>query len=132
MLDRNLIINGFTLERSDDEALTEEACLRAAACENVLSSLHDLGQRFDLVVIDGNYEEDYLGREIAAIRGLLADNGIVVLDDITAWPGVAAVFKRVSGDGSFVKLGDDGRIGIIQLQSSGQPTRSDVGSARAS
>jgi Methyltransferase domain len=118
MLSRNLIINGYTLGRSADEALTEEQYASAAACENVLRSLHGLaGSCFDLVVIDGDHDEDYLSREIDAIRGLLTDGGIVVLDDITDWPGVAAVFKRVSGDDSFVKLGDDGRIGILQRQS---------------
>jgi predicted O-methyltransferase YrrM len=115
MLSRNLIINGYTLERDDFE-LTQEAYASAAACENVLSSLHGLaGPGFDLVVIDGNHAEDYLAREIAAIRGLLADDGIVVFDDIVDWPSVAAVFNRVSGDDGFVKLGDDGRIGILQF-----------------
>jgi predicted O-methyltransferase YrrM len=125
MLDRSLIINGYTLERGD-EVLTEQAYARSAACENVLGSLDALlGPRFDLVVIDGNHDEDYLAREIAAIRGLLADGGIVVFDDITDWPGVAAVFKRVSGDDRFVRLGDDGRIGILQLQPPDRRSRSD-------
>lgn len=117
LLSRNVIINGYTLERGDFE-LTEEAAAKAAACENVLSSLHALvGRGFDLVVVDGNHAEDYLAREIAAIRDLLAINGIVVFDDIGDWPSVAAVFKRVSGDERFVKLGNDGRIGILQLGS---------------
>ncbi len=125
MLDRNLIINGYTLERGD-EVLADEASGKTAACENVLGSLDALlGPPFDLVVIDGNHDEDYLAREIAAIRGLLAESAIVVFDDITDWPGVAAVFERVSGDDSFLKLGDDGRIGILQLQSSDQVSRSD-------
>jgi hypothetical protein len=33
------------------------------------------------------------------------------------WPGVAAVFKRVAADESFVMVGDDGRVGILQLTS---------------
>jgi predicted O-methyltransferase YrrM len=118
MLDRSVIIGGYTLERGD-EALAEDAYARSDACENVLGSLDALlGPRFDLVVIDGNHEEDYLDREIDAIRGLLAAGAIVVFDDITDWPGVAAVFERVSADEAFVKLGDDGRIGIVQLQHS--------------
>jgi SAM-dependent methyltransferase len=117
MLSRNLIINGYTLERSD-EPLTEEPFAAAAACENVLSSLRALaGASFDLILIDGNHEEKYLSKEIAEIRRLLARKGILVLDDVVDWPGVAAVFERVAADDSFVKLGDDGRVGVLQLGS---------------
>jgi hypothetical protein len=56
------------------------------------------------------------GREIAAIRGLLAAETIVVFDDITDWPGATGVFKRVSDDDGFVKLGGDGRIGILRIR----------------
>jgi hypothetical protein len=117
MLSRNLIINGYTLQRGDESITHAEDYGRAAACENVLSSLYDLaGPSFDLVLIDGNHEEEYLSREIAAIRRLLTADGIVVLDDIVDWPGVAAVFERVAADERFVRLGDDGRVGILQLQ----------------
>lgn len=127
LLDRSVVVNGYTLERGD-EALAEETHVSSAACENVLRSLEALvGPRFDLVVIDGNHDEDYLAREILVIRALLAEGGIVVFDDITDWPGVAAVFKRVTDDDSFVMLGDDGRIGILQLLPPQRPPLADSG-----
>jgi hypothetical protein len=115
LLSRNLIITGYTLEHSYD-ATTEADHLSGIACENVLLGLHDLtGASFDLVIIDGNHEESYLAREIAAVRPLLGDNGIVVFDDITDWSGVAEVFRQTAQDDSWVQLGENGRIGILQL-----------------
>jgi hypothetical protein len=118
LLSRNLIITGYTLERSE-EAATETDYLGGVACENVLGGLHDLaGASFDLVLIDGDHEESYLARESAAVRRLLVDNAIVVFDDVEDWPGVAEVFRQTSRDDSFVQLGDNGRLGILQLDSS--------------
>ena len=74
------------------------------------------GASFDLVLIDGNHEQNYLSREIAAIGRLLADNGIVVFDDITAWPGVAEVFRQTVQDDSWMQLGENGRVGILQFR----------------
>jgi predicted O-methyltransferase YrrM len=120
LLGSNLIIAGYTLERSD-EATTVADHLRGIACENVLSSLHQLsGATFDLVLIDGKHEETHLAREIAGVRRLVADNGIVVFDDITDWAGVAEVFRETSQDESWVELGQDGRIGILQRRAIGQ------------
>lgn len=121
MLARNVVITGYTLERSD-QSLTEEAYARAGASENVLSSLHALnGSSFDLVLIDGNHDENYLSRELAVIRRLLASDGILILDDVVDWPGVAAVFKRATSDDGFRELGTDGRVGIIQLRPPDEP-----------
>jgi hypothetical protein len=116
LLSRNLIITGYTLERSE-EAATEADYLGRVACENALAGLHDLaGASFDLVLIDGNHEESYLAREIAAVGRLLADNGIVVFDDVKDWPGVAEVFRQTAQDDSFVELGQNGRVGILQAR----------------
>lgn len=123
MLSHNLVITGYTLERSD-ESLSQEDYGRAAASENVLSSLHSVtGSSFDLVLMDGNHDEGYLSRELAVVRRLLASNGILVLDDVVDWPGVAAVFKRATADQRFEKLGDDGRVGILQLQTTANQGR---------
>jgi hypothetical protein len=56
-----------------------------------------------------------------ALDRIVAEPGSV--GDITDWPGVNAVFKRVSGDESFLKRGDDGRIGILQLRTPDQAGR---------
>lgn len=113
-LGRNLIITGYTLERGEQP--TNEAELRSFACEDVLPSLCDLaGGSFDLVLLDGNHEEGYLRRELAAVTRLMADHGILALDDVGDWPGVAAAFSEAAVDDSFTELGDDGRVGILEL-----------------
>ena len=115
LLSSNLSITGYTLERTD-EALTEAGYLGSIACENVLPALHELlGESFDLVLIDGNHDRDYLAREIAAIRSLLADNGLLVFDDAKDWPSVAEVFRQTAAAGDFVHVGEDDRVGILRL-----------------
>jgi len=115
LLANNLIIPGYTLERTPG-GVTEADYLEGLACDNVLASLERLcGQSFDLLLLDGNHEQSYLAREFAALRGLLADNSIVVFDDITEWEGVVAVFGQALQDDSFVRLGENGRVGVLQV-----------------
>lgn len=117
LLSRNLIITGYTLERSE-EATTEADYSGRVAPENVLAGLHELvGARFDLVLIDGAHDESYLRREVAVLRRLLADHGILVFDDVRDWSGVAEVFRQTAQDERFAQLGEDGRLGILQLHS---------------
>lgn len=120
LLGNNLVIPGYTLEQTAGETFTdrfETDYLVGLGCENVLASLARHGEkRFDLVLLDGNHEEDYLAREFAAVEPLLADNGIVVFDDVGgSWEGVARVFGRVLQDANFVELGHDKRVGIVQI-----------------
>jgi hypothetical protein len=115
LLSRNLIITGYTLERSE-KSVTETDYQAGLASENVLAKLHRAGASFELVLIDGNHEESYLAREIAAVRRLLADDGIAVFDDVKDWPGVAEVFRHTAQDDSFVELGQNGRVGILQIR----------------
>ena len=119
LLDTNLIVPGSTLELTIGEGGVDTAAdySKGLACENVLSSLERLcGRRFDLVLLDGNHEESHLAREFATLRGLLADDGIVIFDDITEWKGVVQVFSKALRDHSFVDLGQDGRVGILQMR----------------
>jgi hypothetical protein len=119
LLSNSLIIPGYSLERTPEirtEALNGDYPL---GCENVLTSLARVcGQQFDLVLLDGNHEEDHLAREFDALRPLLADGSVVVFDDVgtEGWPGVGKVFGRVLGDDGFVELGHDGRVGILQVR----------------
>jgi hypothetical protein len=116
-VENNLLLRGYTLGCSDDWALADDYEGRIA-CEGVLHSLESLGAgTFDLVVIDGTHEENYLKREVAALRRLLADDAIVVLDDVQDWPGVAAVFRQMAQEDSFQELHQDGRVGILQRRS---------------
>jgi len=120
LLGHNLIIPGYTLEENLWGGSAEDvdaAYLEGLACENVLSSLQRLaGRCFDLVVLDGNHDDSYLSREFRALRGLLADDSIVVFDDVTEWEGVVEVFAQALEDEAFVKLGEDGRSGILQVR----------------
>ena len=117
LLSRNLIITGYSFQPTEEDAGLGGP-LRWLACENVLPGLQGFAAAsFDLVLLDGRHEEDYLAREIAAVRRLLAEDGVLVLDDVQDWPGVAAGFTEAAGEGTFVQLGDDGRVGILQLAS---------------
>jgi hypothetical protein len=108
LLSTNLIIRGYTM------AATPGA---DGASVNVLAALQPIcGRAFELVLIDGSHEEHYLSDEFRAVRGLLADNSIVVFDDIEDFAGVASVFGQVLRDETVVKLGEDGRVGIVQVR----------------
>jgi predicted O-methyltransferase YrrM len=112
LLANNVIIPGYTLERTEVDL--------ALACENVLRSLKRVDVAgFDLVVIDGNHDETYLSREFAALRDLLATRSIVVFDDVGHLDGVLNVFRRVLEDQSCVPIGEDGRVGIVEVLSRG-------------
>ena len=71
---------------------------------------------FNLVLIDGNHEQDYLANEFAALRDLLADACLVVFDDVGDFAGVSQVFKQAVKDGSVEELGEDGRVGIVRTR----------------
>lgn len=113
LLDSNLIIRGYTLARPmgvDDGGV-------GPGCENVLASLErSCGVSFDIVLVDGHHEESYVEREFAALRGLVAVDGIVVFDDVRDWKGVASVFRRALQKESIVELGRDERVGILQVR----------------
>lgn len=120
LLGNSLIIPGYTLERAPESSTETLGPHYPLACEHVLASLARVwAHQFDLVLLDGNHEEHHLAREFEALRLLLADNSVVVFDDVgtAGWPGVGDVFSRVLGERSFVELGHDGRVGILRLQS---------------
>lgn len=119
LLSNNLIIPGYTLERTPETRVETLDAHYPLACENVLASLARVcGQQFDLVLLDGNHESYHLAREFDALRSLLADRSVVVFDDVgtAIWPGVGEVFRRVLGDHRAVELGHDGRVGILEIR----------------
>jgi hypothetical protein len=125
LLSTNLIVPGYTLERAsgDGPAASDAEYRDRLACENVLENLGRAGSGpFDFVLLDGNHERDYLIRELGALRGLLAEGSIVVFDDIGEWAGVRDVFAEVLEGDDFVELGQDGRVGVLQL-ATGRPSR---------
>ena len=77
------------------------------------------GLRFDVVMIDGNHEPDYLRREVATIAQLLDPGGVLALDDVdTWWRELAAVFTEISesDEWPFEQVGYDGRVGLLRRQ----------------
>jgi predicted O-methyltransferase YrrM len=101
------VICGYSLEGS----------ARGPAGENTLGSLERLGQRFDVAMVDGNHDPDYLSREIEAITRLLDDGGLLVIDDVSgAYPEVRALFDRLVDDPAwpFERLALDDRLGVLR------------------
>lgn len=120
LLASNVIVPGYTLEQTAGETLNERFetdYLQDLACEHVLATLGRLcGQGFDLVLLDGNHHEEYLTREFATVATILTDGGIVVFDDVSdCWDGVTTVFRSALEDRRVAELGQDGRIGIVQV-----------------
>lgn len=87
------------------------------AVEEVLRSLGTVLQgKFRFALIDGNHEAEYLRNEINRLKPLLAEDAIVVLDDVDeAWVEIKRVFEEVR-DEDFCHVGTDGRVGILQLR----------------
>jgi hypothetical protein len=121
LLNDNLIISGYTLEQTLGEGGDDVGASyrKRLGCTNVLASLESLaGQVFDLVLLDGNHEPDYLAREFSALGPMLNEGAIVVLDDVNErrWGGVVEVFRDVLRDDRYVELGQDGRVGVLQVR----------------
>lgn len=121
LLPNSLVIPGYSLEQNlgdDPPDDATQAWTSERACERVLANLAGLcGRRFDLVLIDGNHEGDYLARELEAVGELLAEGGLVVVDDVEwgRWDDIARVFEEtVRTGGSFEEVGRDGRAGLFR------------------
>lgn len=87
------------------------------ASEGVLDSLTTAGNTFDVAVMDGNHEGEYLQAEIERLYTLLRRGGILVMDDVEPdgiWVGVFEVFERTKSDGAFEFLEADGRIALFR------------------
>ncbi len=109
LLDMNVVVPGYTVGSSP---------LEGTACERVLASLGRVApRRFDVVLLDGDHDEGYLERELSAVRELLTDEGVIVFDDVNerTFAGVVRVFERATADDGFAELGQDGRVGIVQV-----------------
>lgn len=88
-----------------------------AGCEFTLRNLSALtGARFDLVLMDGNHEAEYLENELHDVRPLMRSGGLLVLDDVDVyWPEIKIVFERVHELG-LSQIATDGRIGIARAE----------------
>jgi len=129
LLRNNAVITGYSLEQNlgDDPTLDPLAHLVSEqACERVLENLATVtGERFQLVLLDGNHEAEYLAREMIALRGLLAPGAVLVIDDVEvgAWDAVVEVFERVAAEeDEFEELGRNGRVGVLRFKAATGPS----------
>ena len=124
LLSNSIVVTGYTLEQwlgDAPEGAVGEHWLAERACEHTLPSFLALcGRSFDAVLLDGNHDAGYLARELAVVRELLRDDGLLVLDDVTTgiWDGIVEVFERATGDDGqpFASVGRDGRVGVLTLR----------------
>lgn len=125
MHDRHLLVCGYSLEKSlsNDGVVTytgydpSREFANEQAPDNTLLGLLGAGLRFDVALIDGNHEPDYLRREVAAISQLLRPGGVLALDDVDRWwRELAAVFTEIveSDEWPFEQVGYDGRLGLLR------------------
>lgn len=124
----SLVITGFSGAKSprDDgldwadaggARLPDAATADDAACEQVVPNLARLLEgRFDVVLLDGNHDGDYLREELDHVARLLKPGGVVILDDVVEgfWQSIADVFAGAADDERFESLGHDGRAGMLR------------------
>lgn len=119
--DRVGILTGYSLEKS----LSNQGEILAGydpiagfaserACTHQLRLLVELAPaRFDLCLMDGNHDAEYLRRELDQVQALVRSGGLLVLDDVSsAWPEIQDAFREISED-RFRKLAANGRIGVL-------------------
>jgi hypothetical protein len=120
----NIILTGFTLENNlpndggtlyfpgNEDKLDNQ---NAYTSTNILVNLVKMGIHFNLVLIDGNHDGNYLKREIELIDQLLCKNGILAIDDVNQeWKEVNFVFQDILKGKNYNLIGTNNRIGIIQ------------------
>jgi len=120
-----LLTCGYTMKKSfsNDDVVIQNYDPRAAfvsefGFENVLPKLAALcPQQFDFAVIDGNHEQGYLEKELQEVAKLLRPGGVLIVDDVSEhWFGVKAAFEKFAKKSTVKVVGEDGRVGIVQLQ----------------
>lgn len=118
LLGSNVVVCGYSLERA--VSTKKEGVPALPASENTLAALSRLDQRFDLVLVDGNHDADYLRRELDAILPLLSRGGILILDDVSRHhEPVRRVYEELLADEarSVREVGRDERLGILLKES---------------
>jgi predicted O-methyltransferase YrrM len=114
-----MLVTGYTLEKNAvdlDRADANRSFALDQSCEDALSILADLApDSFDLAIIDGNHDGDYLRHELSRIRRLLRSGGLLVLDDVFAWHGLPAIARELDASEDATLLLRDSRLGVWQL-----------------
>jgi predicted O-methyltransferase YrrM len=96
--DNNRVVRGYTLDGPFDD-------------------LEARGERFDVALIDGNHDPDYLRGELEALVHLVEPGGLLILDDVTnTYEGVRRLFHEVaaSREWPFEPVTRNVRLGILR------------------
>jgi hypothetical protein len=121
-LQRNaLVLTGYSLEKSisndginfgDYDPVREYT--QELSCENQLHLLAQVVRRVDFCVIDGNHDPEYLLREVHCVDSMLADGGLLILDDVDwRFAEIEDIFHK-HGNIGYTTVGADGRVGILR------------------
>ncbi len=123
----SLILTGYSLDKSlgnDGQIYTVGSDPSASfatelSCERQLQQLFSLAAgKFQLAVIDGNHDGNYLEQEIGWVDKLLGAGALMVIDDVSeGWIEIQLVFKNLIDGGRYQKIFQDGRIGILRKDS---------------
>jgi predicted O-methyltransferase YrrM len=119
--DRVAILTGYSLEKNiSNDGQARDGYDPVAnwtierGCTQQLDLLGTLApERFDLCLIDGNHDAEYLQRELSQIVRLLRRGGLLVLDDVSAgWPAIKSAFEQIPSE-EFERILADGRIALL-------------------
>ena len=114
-----MLVAGYTLHKNAgdlDRGDPRGSFARDQSCECALPMLADLAPgSFDVAVMDGNHESDYLRAELVAIRRLLRSGGLLVLDDVFDWGTLALIPQELEASPDATLIARDNRLGIWQL-----------------
>lgn len=114
-----MLVTGYTLHKNAgdlDRGDPRGSFAGDQSCECALPLLADLAMgSFDVAVMDGNHESDYLRAELVAIRRLLRSGGLLVLDDVFDWDTLAPIPHELEASPDATLLARDSRLGIWQL-----------------
>ena len=112
----NLVICGYSLHRTANKTNVGTFADRPA-CEGTLLSLERLGQRFDLAMIDGNHDADYVRGELELIIRLLGDGALLLLDDVfNPHTKIPELFEEIVNGGQWPleEIDRDERVAVLR------------------
>jgi Methyltransferase domain len=82
-------------------------------CDSAKFDFDGLGQKFDLVYVDGAHSYEYVRSDTEAAYRIIAANGAIVWDDYSrAWPEVAAYLDAESRPGTYCLPGIPRRLAV--------------------
>jgi hypothetical protein len=124
--DSSVMITGYSHEKSlsNDGNIFHDAydpllnLNNEYAPTNVINSISlFLKKKISVVLIDGNHDVSYVIKELNFIKKLLAEDAIIILDDIDEknWKELFDLYNNLSND-EFEKQFSNGRIGILKYK----------------